>query len=749
MELHPKAKLRSFLEGQMNREYAARLARAKRRISYEEWLQLAKRQGTDLAYCPGILADRTGDSSENPDASLDNGTLADRCAASQQPGYDLLKEQGIWLILQRDGYMDPMAFSWIADYFREHPETLLLYGDEDTLDETGEHRCGPYFKPDWSPDTWLSSFYMGSVIALRRELIQKLPVGGDSQGADSGERDSREMWPQVCEGVLRFDRPARVRILVHQLLELAGGFTRGCRAIAHLRGMLFHMSYDAARAGVQREYRQEDGFGGSVRMPQKITSVMMDAAPEIIDPNKEGASEEELITISVIIPSKDNPQVLEQCLASLQKCRENIQGTGAAAEAMESEDITKRCRLEIIVVDNGSSPVNKQEIGKITHGMKYIYDPMPFNFSKMCNRGAQEATGEILLFLNDDITVCEDGWLEAMADRTMRPYVGAVGLKLYYPDSTRIQHAGIVNLPGGPVHKLQFTLDGQEEDYGYGSLDRNVIGVTGACLMVRRERFWEVGGFPEDLQVAYNDVELCFRLREAGWHNVVINRFHAYHHESLSRGSDLTREKMLRLRQERETLYARSPQYASSDPYYPVPLCRELGDMHVREVYLDIQAGVQVVSRSRRLAKCPAQEPENLVFALRPTVETVPQALSTDHSTDKCFCLQGYLVVRWENNACYERCLLLRRRGETDDAYAIRLESRYSREAEYGEQEQPNAAMCGFRVMLQKGVLPDGVYQIGMQARRRMGRRRLTAWTDQSLQIKDGALSMTENFMLA
>lgn len=739
MELHPKAKLRSFLEGQMNREYAVRLAREKRRISYEEWLQLAERQGRDSAYRPGILADRTGDSSGNSDASLDNGTLADQCAASQQPGFDLLKEQGIWLILQRDGYMDPMAFSWIADYFREHPGTLLLYGDEDTLDVTGEHRCSPYFKPDWSPDTWLSSFYLGSVIALRRELVQRLPVCGDS----------RVMWPQDCEGVLRFARPAQVRILVHQLLELAGGFTRGCCAIAHLRGMLFHMSYDAARAGVQGVYRQEDGLGGSVRMPQKITSVMADAAPETIGPDKEGAIKEELITISVIIPSKDNPQVLEQCLASLQKSRENIQGTGTAAEVMESGDARKCCRLEIIVADNGSSPDNKQEIEKITHGMKYIYDPMPFNFSKMCNRGAQEATGEILLFLNDDITVCEDGWLEAMTDRALCPYVGAVGLKLYYPDSTRIQHAGIANLPGGPVHKLQFTLDGQEEDYGYGSLDRNVIGVTGACLMVRRERFWQVGGFPEDLQVAYNDVELCFRLREAGWHNVVINRFHAYHHESLSRGSDLTREKMLRLRQERETLYARNPQYAFSDPYYPAPLCRELGDMHVREVYLDIQAGVQVASRRRRLAKCPEQEPENLIFALRPMVETVPQVLLTDHSKDKCFCLQGYLVVRWVNNACYQRYLLLRRSGETEGGYAIRLESRYSREAEYGEQEQPNVAMCGFRVMLQKGVLPDGVYQIGMQARSRMGRRRLTAWTDQSLQIKDGALFMTENFMQA
>lgn len=759
MKLHPKAKLRSFLERQWNREYAARLARAKRWISYEEWLQLAERQGEDSGYRTGILANEPDGSFGNLVDTPDKGTLAERCAAAQKPGFALLKEQGIWLILQQDGYVDPMAFSWIVDYFREHPETLLLYGDEDTLDVTGEHRCSPCFKPDWSPDTWLSCFYLGSVIALRRELVQKLSAGTGCHEVDFQAVDLREMssqggassgmWPQDCEEVLRYARPAQVRILVHQLLELAGGFTRGCCAIAHLRGMLFHMSYDAARAGVQGEYRQEDVFGESVRMPQKTAYALADAAPETIGPDKEEASGEELITISVIIPSKDNPQVLEQCLASLQECQKNIQGTGAATEAMESGDVRRSCRLEIIVVDNGSSPGNKQKIEKITCGMKYIYDPMPFNFSKMCNRGAQEATGEILLFLNDDITVCADGWLEAMADRVLRPYVGAVGLKLYYPDSTKIQHAGITNLPGGPVHKLQFTLDGQEEDYGYGSLDRNVIGVTGACLMVRREPFWQAGGFPEDLQVAYNDVELCFRLREEGWHNVVINRFHAYHHESLSRGSDLTREKMLRLRQERETLYARHSRYVSFDPYYPEPLCRELGDMSVREVYLDIQAGVQVASGSRWLAKCPEQEPENLVFALQPAIETVPQVVSTDYVRDKCFCLQGYLVVRWENNACYERYLLLRRSEETDGAHVIHLEAQYSREAEYGEQEQPNVAMCGFRVMLRKGVLPDGEYQIGMQARSRMGRRRLTAWTERSLRIEGGILSASENLMLA
>ncbi|MDE5748070.1 MAG: glycosyltransferase [Acetatifactor sp.] len=656
MGLGIKTKLRSFLEGQLNRQYADRLAKAKRRITYEEWLQ--QREGRDSA-------------------------------ARQEQGNRLLRERGIWLIRQRDGYVDPRAFSWIADYFREHPEVQLLYGDEDALDVTGEHRCSPCFRPQWSPDTWLSAFYLGSVIALRWELAGQLPEG---------------MWPGDSEGTLYFDEPSQVRLLVHRLLKLAGGFERGCGAIAHLPKVLFHMNHEAAGKGVCGQYLRED----RLEWPPRDRQTPM---------------------VSIVIPSKDNPRVLEQCLESLRKSRETAAG-----------EETQCCQLEILVVDNGSSPENRAEIEKITRGMKYIYEPMTFNFSKMCNRGAQEATGDVLLFLNDDITVCADGWLEAMADRALRPYVGAVGLKLYYPDSTRIQHVGIANLPGGPVHKLQFTQDGQEEDHGYSSLDRNVIGVTGACLMVERERFWQAGGFPEDLQVAYNDVELCFRLRENGWHNMVVNAFHAYHHESLSRGNDLTREKMLRLRRERQTLYERHPQYLNRDPYYPEPLCMELGDTHIYENYLDIRTDPQTISRLRWQAECPEQEPENLICEVQLSRAIGRRASKSQDS----LCLQGYVVVKWENNDCYERWLLLREQRETVGAHMVRLEMKYSGEAEYGMQEQPNVAMCGFWVLPERGVLPDGSYRIGVQACSRIGRRRLTVWTEQWVQVRNGIFEAVE-----
>lgn len=754
-----KTRVRGILEGQLNKQYTARLARAKRRISYEEWLKL-REDGTTAS------ADRR-----------------------EQNGAEWLADQGICLILQHRGKLDPEAPRWIAEYFAAHPEIQVLYGDEDVSDTDGRHRYSPFFKPDWSPDTWLSCFYLGSVIALRRELVERLL-------ANAGQEAAAEMLffsPEFEEGrPLLYEDIGHVRPLVHQLLELAGGFTPGSHGIAHLPRMLFHMDYDAAREGGQKKYRQSDGFDCPKQLVSEVTQLLaeletlgsspinarhhsntdrysmsgragrlsgfqapdrrVEESPAGKKKDNAGAAKQREIMVSVVIPSKDNPQVLGQCLESLKKCQEAVGRMEEVGASWELEGRLRPVRMEILVVDNGSSPANQRETEKITHGMKYIYEPMPFNFSKMCNLGARAATGELLLFLNDDITVCADCWLAAMADRALRPYVGAVGMKLYYPDSTRIQHVGITNLPGGPVHKLQFTEDGQEEDYGYGSLDRNVVAVTGACLMVQRDRFWQVGGFPENLQVAYNDVDLCFSLREAGWHNVVLNRYHAYHHESLSRGSDLTREKLLRLGQERQLLYDRHPAYLDRDPYYPEPLCRELGDTHIYENYIDSRAELQVVSCCKPLEEFREQEPENLAFSVQLAVVSPEEEEGTSGTGEKRgtakvplpVCLQGYIVVKWENNACYNICLALQNQEDDAGIYAIRLEPKYSREAEYGMQEQPNVALCGFRAALQEGTLPDGIYRIGVQARSRLGRRRLAAWTEQCVQVRNGVLTMAE-----
>jgi GT2 family glycosyltransferase len=283
-----------------------------------------------------------------------------------------------------------------------------------------------------------------------------------------------------------------------------------------------------------------------------------------------------------VIPSKDNPKVLDMCLTSIARN-------------------TDYANYEIIVVDNGSSQENKEQVealikrtegivgaGKVT----YLYQPMEFNFSRMCNLGAAKASGEFLLFLNDDIEISDDvkqnpnltaptnQWLSILTGQAQVSYTGAVGCKLYYPGGVEFQHAGVLNLPIGPGHCLYGMKDNLNYYYGRNLLDYNFCAVTGACLMVERKKFDEAEGFDEELVVAYNDVALCFRLVELGYHNVIRNDIALVHHESVSRGLDqASEEKEERRKRELRKLYDKHPRFAHGyDPCYNPNLVPDRGD---------------------------------------------------------------------------------------------------------------------------------------------------------------------------
>ena len=179
---------------------------------------------------------------------------------------------------------------------------------------------------------------------------------------------------------------------------------------------------------------------------------------------------------------------------------------------------------------------------------------MEFNFSKMCNLGAEAAKGDYLLFLNDDIEMFQPQWLERMLGHAQQKQTGAVGAKLFYPQTTMIQHVGISNPENGPLHSFMGCDDQFPYFVGWNRVDHNCIGVTGACLMLAKEKFLEVNGYDEQLPIAYNDVKLCFALHEKGYYNVMRNDVAAYHHESLSRGYDNKGEEKARMEREKELL---------------------------------------------------------------------------------------------------------------------------------------------------------------------------------------------------
>lgn len=569
---------------------------------------------------------------------------------------------------QKAGCMGKNALDMIASYFRQHPQVELIYGDEDMLLEDGS-RANPWYKPCWSPDLYASHYYLGSVIAVRRELwdkvwkIESLLVGQEPKAMPEPEDSQIQKY--------EFDHVSEIADLVYRLIAKAGGFKKGCQQIGHLEYILYSIKEER----VWQEYLS--------------TSAM----PEI---ENIGLAGEE--TVSVIIPSKDNPKVLEVCLNSLL--------------------LEKRPDVEVVVVDNGSCAENKETIEAMIADLRtrtkanisYLYQPMEFNFSVMCNMGAESSSGKYLLFLNDDMEMCKDDWLELMKQKAGKEYVGAVGLKLYYPRSRRMQHCGIVNMSVGPMHKLQFLEDDKAYYFGRNQYNYNCIAVTGACLMLERHKFQEIGGFKKELRVAYNDVELGFALVKQGYQNVVLNERYAYHHESLSRGNDDTCEKQERLERERNILYGLHPEFKGEDPYYPSTLNRQGVDFRVAPNYVNAKNTVQIGKRS----SLPCRETElRWDKCLMVGVECNEQEL-----------MQGYCVVLGDNNACYEFYMGLIPKGETDHCpnyvnerwpqgyVCAKLEGQYRQDLEENIPDQKNVALCGFCVNMEKMQLPEGNYEI-------------------------------------
>jgi GT2 family glycosyltransferase len=255
--------------------------------------------------------------------------------------------------------------------------------------------------------------------------------------------------------------------------------------------------------------------------------------------------------VSIVVATRDRIELLRSCLDSI-------------------EEVTSypRDRLEIVVVDNGSvSDEARQYFGELDGraGYRLVSDPGDFNFSRIYNRGASESRGDILILLNNDMTVIEPRWVELIVAKCLEEDVGAVGAKLLYPDGT-IQHAGCdLGVSGLAAHRL---VGKKPEAIEASDVTRELSAVTGACLGVRREVFELVGGLDESLRVAFNDTKFCLSCIERGFRNIYISQPLLYHYESKSRGRDETKQKLDL--QFRESLYARRnfSTYFKNDPYY-------------------------------------------------------------------------------------------------------------------------------------------------------------------------------------
>lgn len=636
-------------------------------------------------------------------------------------------ETDVVILTYGEGLISFSAFAAVKAFFDNNKDSLMAYADEDFYWEDLTRRMEPWFKPDYSPDTLLAFQYFGHFLAVRTKVLDSMSYRMVNM------KDPEAGFYELC---------LRLEEKVAELAE--GDFRRRRTAIGHLQAVLYHRAYHPlgetvreiaqmssrreAFLTVRRALRQELAEGGFlVTASKRCVPVREDALMRrgiraefrqgadqdlyhlLYDTSVSGrerctrsGSENMAIAphrvVSVIIPSKDHPEVLKKCLHSFR-------------------EKTAYRFYEWIVVDNGSSDENREKMKELqkAYGFTYVYARMPFHFSKMCNLGVKYAKGDLLLFMNDDMEIIEGSWLERMAGQALQSHVGAVGAKLWYAGTEHIQHAGVTNLAIGPSHKLVTFPD--EEDYYYGRnrLTYNVAAVTGACLMVARQKYEGVGGMDEGLPISYNDVDLCFKLLEAGYLNVQRNDAILYHHESLSRGLDEEDEgKWERLLAEKEALYQRHPKLRGQDPFYH----RELIDnaSHYACNYKFPHEDRLCTQEARFLTKASWRRRfgKSRRGSLRLTVDRAELQHKINGEEPDILWVMGWSYLPGADNAAFGRQIVLQR---ADGAgYLANPVDWHRTDVEAILPGERNIGLAGFVLRLRRDQIQPGEYRIGMLA---------------------------------
>lgn len=438
----------------------------------------------------------------------------------------LAMAQGSYVgLLDHDDELRPHALLEMAEAIVADPGLALLYSDEDKMDEDGR-RFDPYFKPDWNPDLLLSQNYVCHFTVIRADLVRD--VGGFRRGFE-GSQD-HDLFLR-CTEELPASRIHHVpRVLYHwRAIEGSTALARDAKdyaADAGARAVAGHL--ERLHPGARVESLLHGHY--RVRWP-------LPASPP---------------RVSLVIPTRDRVDLLQTCVDSI----------------LEN---TSYPDYEVVVVDNRSSdPAALEYLARIARNarVRVLRYDAPFNYSAINNWAVGQCDGAVVGLLNNDVEVISPDWLEEMASHALRPGVGAVGAMLYYPDQT-IQHAGVVlGVHGVAAHRYVGMPQGYPGHGGRARVAQQLSAVTGACLVVAREAYEQVGGLDEALQVAFNDIDFCLRLGEAGYRTIWTPFAELYHHESASRGSEDTEEKKQRFAREVALMQERWGRRLLADPAY-------------------------------------------------------------------------------------------------------------------------------------------------------------------------------------
>lgn len=430
-------------------------------------------------------------------------------------------------LMDHDDMLAPNALLEVLKAINSNPKTKFIYSDEDKIDEK-DRRYDPHFKSGWNPDMFYSQNYISHLSVIKKSLLDE--VGIFREGYEGAQ--DYDLFLRVAE-VLSTDEIIHIeKILYHwRAFEGSSAFDPEAKhytSEAGLRALKDHFSSSDEAVNVEH---------GLLPNTYKVSYPL---------------HEEPLV--SLIIPTRDGYDILSLCIKSI-------------IEKTSYEN------YEIIIVDNQTTDAKTlayfDELTNTYQHIKIIHYDKPFNYSAINNFAVEHANANIIGLINNDVEVISDHWLSEMVQHALRPNIGAVGAKLYYDNNT-IQHAGIILGIGGVAgHSHKYFA---KDTHGYFSrlkIIQNFSAVTGACLVVKKELYKEVGGLnTENLKIAFNDVDFCLKLQKKGYRNLWTPYVELFHHESVSRGKEDNEVKRLRFEQEVNFMKNKWESVLEEDVYY-------------------------------------------------------------------------------------------------------------------------------------------------------------------------------------
>ena len=503
--------------------------------SYENW-QLCLADGSPDDRLKGFLDRNYGKENRIVYRKLEqNGGI------SVNTNEAVMLATGEYLMLcDHDDTLEPDALYEITKAINEKDAPDVIYTDEDKVSMDGKHYFDPNFKPDYNLFRLRENNYICHIFVVKKALTDRV-------GLLRTEFDGAQDYDFIFRCCEEADKVVHIpKVLYHWRCHMDS-------TAADPESKAY--AYQAGRRAIKEHY-QRMGIDASVEMTERPgwyrSYVKIQDNPKI----------------SIIIPNKDHIEDLELCLFSL----------------------TKRStykNYEILIVENNSEKPETFEYYKKLPDrypkVKVLTWEKEFNYSAINNFAAKQAEGVYLLFLNNDVEILTPQWMEEMLQICQQKDVAITGAKLYYPDDT-IQHAGVVLGLGGIAGHIMCKASREDPGYfGRTVTVQEISAVTAACMMIRTEDFWNAGGFDETFQVAFNDIDLCMKVRAAGKKIVFTPYAELYHYESKSRGLEDTPEKQFRFDKEVKAFEAKwSEQLAKGDPYYSPNLSVTEGDCSLR-----------------------------------------------------------------------------------------------------------------------------------------------------------------------